>query len=241
MTPPAHAGATAATLLAQAGSRETPWARAMRYPHASRHDARSGRDPCGSAGRRPTRHHWRMLVRHADPARDAAACVGIYTPYVTGTWVSFDEAAPTAREFEAQIVATSERYPWLVLEDAGVVIGYAYAAQHRVRAAYRWAVDVGIYVDPRRHRRGAGRMLYEALFDLLRRQRLHSAIAGIGLPNEASIGLHRALGFEHVGTYRSIGWKAGAWRDVSWWQLRLAPDGAGDDAPPPEPLGPQRL
>lgn len=182
-----------------------------------------------------------MLVRHADPARDAAACVAIYAPYVTGSSVSFEEDPPTAERFAAHIAATSERYPWLVLEAAGAVVGYAYATQHRARAAYRWAVDVGIYVDPGRHRAGAGRMLYEALLGLLRRQRLHSACAGITLPNEASIGLHRALGFEHVGTYRSIGWKAGGWRDVSWWQLRLAPDGGGADAPPPEPLGPQRL
>jgi len=183
-----------------------------------------------------------MLIRHADPARDAAACVEIYAPYVTGTAVSFEEVVPTAQEFEAHIAATSERYPWLVLEDVGVVIGYAYAAQHRVRAAYRWAVDVGIYVDPARHRGGVGRVLYEALFELLRRQRLHSAVAGITLPNDPSIGLHRALGFEHAGTYRAIGWKAGEWRDVAWWQLALSPDGDNEsEGPPPEPLGPQRL
>ena len=181
-----------------------------------------------------------MLVRHADPARDAAACLAIYAPYVADTAVSFEAVPPTALEFEALIAATSERYPWLVLEDAGAVAGYAYAAQHRPRAAYRWAADVAIYVDPARHRSGAGRALYEALLDLLRRQGLRSAAAGITLPNDASIGLHRALGFEHVGTYRAIGWKAGAWRDVSWWQLALAEDGR-DEGPPPEPLGPQRL
>jgi L-amino acid N-acyltransferase YncA len=181
-----------------------------------------------------------VRVRHADPARDAAACAAIYAPYVAGTSISFEEVPPTAGEFAAHIAETTTRYPWLVIEDAGAVVGYAYATQHRARAAYRWAADVGIYVDPARHRSGAGRALYEALFELLRRQRLHSAIAGVTLPNEASIGLHRALGFEHVGTYRSIGWKLGAWRDVSWWQLGLAPGGQGEDAPP-EPLGPQRL
>lgn len=183
-----------------------------------------------------------MLLRHADPARDGAACAAIYAPYVKRTAISFEEVAPTAQEFATHIAATSRRYPWVVLEDGGDVIGYAYAAQHRVRAAYRWAVDVGIYVDPARHRSGAGRALYEALFHLLRRQGLRSAVAGITLPNDASIGLHRALGFEHVGTYRAIGWKAGAWRDVSWWQLALCPDGDGQaDGAPPEPLGPQRL
>ncbi len=183
-----------------------------------------------------------MHVRHADPARDAAACAAIYAPYVADSCVSFEDVPPTAQQFEAQIAATSEHYPWLVLEDAGAgaVVGYAYAAQHRARAAYRWAVDVGIYVDPARHRSGAGRTLYEALLELLRRQRLHSACAGITVPNDASIGLHRALGFEHVGTYRAIGWKAGGWRDVSWWQLSLAPEEQGAHAPP-EPLGPQRL
>ncbi len=179
-----------------------------------------------------------MLVRHADPDRDAAACAAIYAPYVEATAVSFEEVAPTAERFAAHIAQTSERYPWLVLEDGGRVAGYAYGAQHRARAAYRWAVDVGIYVDAGRHRAGAGRALYEALFGLLRRQGMRSAVAGVTLPNEASVGLHRAMGFRHVGTYRDIGFKAGAWRDVSWWQLELA---ARDDGPPPEPLGPQRL
>ena len=182
-----------------------------------------------------------MLVRHADPERDAAACVAIYAPYVADTSISFEEAPPTTQQFAAHIAETSARYPWLVVEEDGVVVGYAYAAQHRARAAYRWAVDVGIYVDPARHGGGAGRMLYEALLELLRRQGLRSAVAGITLPNDASIGLHRALGFEHVGTYRAIGYKHGAWRDVAWWQLRLAPHADGAATPPAEPLGPQRL
>ena len=181
-----------------------------------------------------------MPVRHAEPARDARACAAIYAPYVADSGVSFDEVVPTAAQFEELIAQTSARYPWLVLESDACVVGYAYASQHRARAAYRWAVDVGVYVDRSHQRRGAGRALYEALFELLRRQGLRSVCAGVTLPNDASIGLHRALGFEHVGTYRAIGWKAGAWRDVSWWQLQLAPD-ARDDGPPPEPREPQRL
>lgn len=179
-----------------------------------------------------------MLVRHADAARDAAACLAIYAPYVATTAVSFEEVVPAAEQFATHIAQCSERYPWLVAEDAGRVAGYAYAIGHRARAAYRWSVDVGIYVDPARHRRGTGRALYAALLELLRRQRLRSAIAGVTLPNDASVGLHEAMGFRHVGTYRDVGFKAGQWRDVSWWQLALAPAGEG---PPPEPLGPQRL
>lgn len=182
-----------------------------------------------------------MRVRHADPATHGAACAAIYALYVDGSGVSFEDVAPSAQEMTARIARTSARFPWLVAQkDGGELAGYAYASQHRDRAGYRWAVDVAVYVDPAFHGRGAGRKLYEALLDLVRRQRFRSACAGIALPNEASIGLHRALGFEEVGTYRDIGWKAGAWRDVSWWQLQLA---SGDDgeAPPPEPLGPQRL
>ncbi|MDX6683147.1 MAG: hypothetical protein QOG94_3186 [Solirubrobacteraceae bacterium] len=178
-------------------------------------------------------------LRHADPGRDAAACAAIYAPHVAGAATSFEEVAPDADAFRALIAATSDRYPWIVLEHGDRVIGYAYASTHRARAAYRWSVEVSIYVDPAHQRAGAGRRLYEALVELLRRQRLRVALAGITMPNDASVGLHRALGFELVGVYRDVGWKAGAWRDVAWWQLRLAV--GDDDESPPEPLGPQPL
>jgi phosphinothricin acetyltransferase len=97
---------------------------------------------------------------------------------------------------------------------------------------------VSVYLDPAHHRRGLGRALYEELFARLREQRIHVACAGITLPNDASVGLHESLGFEPVGIYRGIGWKAGAWHDVGWWQLRLVPP-SDDGAPPPEPLPPR--
>lgn len=177
-------------------------------------------------------------LRHADPARDAPACAAIYAPFVKGA-TSFEDVAPTPTEFARRMERTTRTHPWLVLEDAGRVIGYAYASQHHARAAYRWAADVAVYVDPAHHGRGAGRRLYSALLDLLRRQGLRVACAGIAMPNDASLALHRALGFELVGTYRSIGWKAGAWRDVSWWQVLLA--ACDDDRPPAEPGPPARL
>lgn len=162
----------------------------------------------------------------------------MYAPHVEASAISFEEVAPDAEQFGAFVAMTSGRYPWLVLEHSQRLVGYAYASPHRARAAYRWTVEVSIYIDPEYQRAGAGRRLYEALFDLLRRQNLRVALAGITLPNDASIGLHRALGFEPAGTFRDVGWKHGAWRDVSWWQLSLAP---GEEGPPPEPLGPQRL
>jgi phosphinothricin acetyltransferase len=180
-------------------------------------------------------------LRYADPDGDAAACAALYAPHVDGSATSFEEVAPDVDEFRALIAKTLERYPWIVLAQDGKLFGYAYAASHRARAAYRWTAEVSIYVDPRHHGEGAGRRLYEALFELLRRQKLRVALAGITVPNDASIGLHRALGFEQVGTYRDIGWKAGAWRDVAWWQLRLDREAADDGGPPPEPLAPQPL
>lgn len=179
-----------------------------------------------------------MPIRHADAARDAAACAEIYAPFVRETAISFEDEPPDTAEFAQRIAQTSRSYPWLVAENDGRVVGYAYASAHRTRAAYRWAADVAVYVASDQRRRGVGRALYEALLGLLAEQRVRIACAGIALPNRASVALHEALGFQHVGVYRRIGWKAGAWHDVGWWQLELlAPDGEA----PAEPGPPARL
>jgi L-amino acid N-acyltransferase YncA len=174
-------------------------------------------------------------IRRADPERDGGACAAIYAPFVAGTAVSFEEQPPSAEEMAARIATTSERYPWLVAEDGAAVVGYAYAAAHRARAAYRWACDVAVYIGEGHRGHGLGRALYGSLLELLRGQGIQVAVAGITLPNDASVGLHEALGFELVGIYRRIGWKQGQWRDVGWWELELVPRSAG---PPPEPRPP---
>lgn len=179
-----------------------------------------------------------MLIRHAEPARDGGACACIYEPFVTDSHVSFEEVPPTADEFARRIEEASARYPWLVAEHDGTVIGYAYGSQHRERAAYRWAADVAVYVTAGDRRRGVGRALYTALFELLRRQGIQVACAGVTLPNDASVALHETLGFVPVGVYRRIGYKHGAWRDVGWWQLELAPATAGPPAELRPPLTP---
>ncbi|MGA2512594.1 MAG: arsinothricin resistance N-acetyltransferase ArsN1 family B [Candidatus Limnocylindrales bacterium] len=173
------------------------------------------------------------VVRDAIPDRDAVACLEIYAPFVRDTSVSFEEKVPTLDEFRERIRSTGRTHPWLVLEDGGEVVGYAYASPHRARAGYRWAADVTVYVAPSHRRAGVGRRLYTELFDRLRRQRFRVVCAGVTLPNEASVGLHRAMGFRQVGVYERIGWKAGSWRDVSWWQLELTP---ASDEQPPEPV-----
>jgi L-amino acid N-acyltransferase YncA len=175
-----------------------------------------------------------IAIRAADSERDAAACAAIYAPHIEAGATSFEEQAPSAEEMAARIERITTTHPWLVAELGGEVVAYAYACQHRERPAYRWAADVSVYVSETQRRKGIGRSLYESLFDRLRHQRYRVACAGITLPNEASVLLHEQLGFAAVGVYRGIGWKAGAWRDVGWWQLDLSL-GAG---PPSEPLAP---
>jgi L-amino acid N-acyltransferase YncA len=175
-------------------------------------------------------------IRSADPHSDAAACAAIYAHHVEGSAVSFEEEPPDAAQLAERITRTARTHPWLVAECEGEVVGYAYGCPHRSRAAYRWAVDVSVYVDEDRRGEGCGRALYVELLERLRRQRFQVACAGITLPNAASVALHESLGFVAVGVYRRIGWKAGAWRDVGWWQLELEPAGEG---PPAEPLPPE--
>ncbi|HYI98937.1 MAG TPA: arsinothricin resistance N-acetyltransferase ArsN1 family B [Thermoleophilaceae bacterium] len=178
------------------------------------------------------------MIKHADLRRDAAACAAIYAPYVATGATSFEESPPRADEFAKRIERVSATHPWVVSERDGEVVGFAYATTHRTRPAYRWTAETSVYVHPAHQGRGVGRELYEVLLELLRRQRLQVACAGITLPNDASVALHEALGFERIGVYHRIGYKAGAWRDVGWWQLLLGPLGDGS---PPEPLGPQTL
>ena len=164
-----------------------------------------------------------MEIRHAQASRDAAACAAIYAPFVRDTAVSFEEQVPSAEEFARRIERTTERYPWLISQDGESVAGYAYGSSHRDRAAYRWAADVTVYIGEGYRRQGVGRALYGALLELLVAQGIEVVCAGVTLPNDGSVALHEALGFRPVGVYRRIGWKAGAWHDVGWWQLELTP------------------
>jgi len=172
-----------------------------------------------------------MTLRSATPD-DAEAIAAIYGPIVANTTISFELEPPSVDEMRSRIAATLPRLPWLVsLDDAGGVNGYVYAGRHRERAAYQWSVDTTAYVREDSRGQGVGRRLYAELFRRLVEQGYYQAFAGIALPNEASIGLHEALGFKPLGVYRKVGFKKGAWRDVGWWQKELQPTEREPEAP----------
>ncbi len=160
-------------------------------------------------------------MRRATP-EDAAACQAIYAPYVRDTVISLETDPPGVEVMRGRIEEVLATHDWLVLDVDGEIRGYAYGGAYRTRAAYRWACEVSVYLEPGRRRTGAGRMLYEALFPRLVDRGDLTALAGMTLPNPASEGLHRSLGFDDVGTWRRIGWKFGAWHDVLWMQRPLA-------------------
>jgi len=162
-------------------------------------------------------------LRMAD-ARDAEQIAAIYAPFCTSTIISFEEIAPTPDEMAGRISKITQRFPWLVLDNAGTILGYAYASQHRERAAYRWSVDTTVYVADGARRQGVGRRLYDALFRLLVLQGYYKAFAGVTLPNPGSEGLHEAMGFKPVGVYHGVGYKFGAWHDVRWYERELQPE-----------------
>jgi L-amino acid N-acyltransferase YncA len=162
---------------------------------------------------------------------DAEQIAAIYAPNVTGTVISFETEPPTADEMRRRIETTLERYPWLVCERQGRVLGYAYAGAHGSRAAYKWSVDVSVYVHGEARRTGVGQALYASLFAALDLQGFYNAYAGATLPNPASVGLHQSVGFRLVGVYRGVGYKLGAWHDVGWWHLPLR-DRVADPDPP---------
>lgn len=162
-------------------------------------------------------------IRFAGP-NDAAGILAIYAPYCDSTCVSFELVAPTVEQMQQRINHVTDGYPWLIGEIDGRIVGYVYASRHRERAAYRWSVDVAVYIAAQQQRRGLGRILYSALFSILRQQGYFKALAGISLPNPASVGLHEGLGFRQAAVFPGVGYKFDRWLDVGWWQLDLQPE-----------------
>jgi L-amino acid N-acyltransferase YncA len=169
-------------------------------------------------------------------ANDGAAVAAIYRPYVEATPISFELRPPTADEMAGRIARLLEFAPWLVAEVGGIVRGYAYAGRFRDRPAYDWTAESAVYVDADARGRGLGRLLMAALIRVLKLQGYRTVIAGITLPNEASVALHEALGFERIGQFGKVGWKADAWHGVDFYALELGPRVDGEEPAALRPL-----
>lgn len=153
--------------------------------------------------------------------QDAGPLCAIYNHYVEQTAITFEEVPVYADEMARRIAEVTSRLPWLVWEQEGTVVGYAYAAPWKPRSAYRHSVETTIYLDSDAQGRGIGSLLYRSLVARLRSLDVHCAVGGIALPNPASVALHEKLGFRNIGQFREIGRKFGRWIDVGYWELRL--------------------
>lgn len=176
-----------------------------------------------------TDYHLRVVT-----SADAAAIAAIYRPYVEETAITFEETPPDAEEMTRRIEKKRPTYPWFVAERDEEIIGYAYAGPLRDREAYRWTVELSVYVDRTRRGEGAGSTLYRALLRTLERQGFESAYGVVTLPNPESVGFHEALGFQRVALLPASGYKLGKWHDVAWYERSLGE--RTDDPSSPTPF-----
>ena len=180
------------------------------------------------------------ILRLARPD-DAAAIRAIYAPHVSDGSTSFELEVPDVPTMQGRVAKVQQAgLPWLVAEEDAVV-GYAYASLHRERAAYRWSIETSVYLAPGARGRKLGSRLMRAVLAIVELQGYRSALAGLTLPNPASLALHQRLGFEEVGGYRDVGFKNGAWADVWWGQRILGSPSAPAPPRPLEELDPSRV
>lgn len=173
-------------------------------------------------------------IRAVTPG-DAAAIASIYAPFVEETPVSFEEAAPGEAEIVDRIKSTLVAYPWLVCERGDEVVGYAKAGPLRSMAAYRWTVELSVYVAGDARRSGVATGLYTALLELLDQQGYRSAYAALVVPNPESVAFHERMGFESAGVFPRAGYTQGGWRDVRWLYRPIGGE-PEDSAEPDEPV-----
>ena len=169
-----------------------------------------------------------MTLRFATAA-DTRACLAIYAQYID-TSITFETVLPSEAEFSGRIASYGAVYPWLIAEEDGRVLAYAYAHRAQERAAYGWNAELSVYVSRDAAGRGLGSKLYGALLALLRAQGVRTAYGVVTMPNDRSRALHEKMGFRLLGTYHKSGYKNGAWRDVVWFEKHI---GSFDGVPAP--------
>lgn len=149
-------------------------------------------------------------IEFAKP-EDATELLEIYAPFVENTTVTFEYAVPTVEEFTKRIESITAKFPYLVYKLDDKIVGYAYAAPFRTRAACQWSVESSIYVNPSYHGHGIAPKLYSVLIDLLKEQGFYNLYSYISIPNHKSVMFHKKYGFEEIGTYENSGYKLGKW------------------------------
>src|SRR5258705_12773150 len=159
-------------------------------------------------------------IRLATPA-DAKAILDIYATYIENTSFTFETEVPSTEEFAKRIQTYLLNWPWLVCEIDGKITGYAYATRHRERTAYQWCTESSVYIQDNFQRAGIARVLYRALFEILRKQGFRNVYAVINLPNDKSVAFHESCGFQYFATYEKVGYKLGKWKNVGWWRLSI--------------------
>jgi phosphinothricin acetyltransferase len=158
------------------------------------------------------------MLRNVGP-EDASQICEIYNYYVQNTIITFEESLVSEDDMKSRIVQSLKKYPWIVYEKNNLILGYAYASEWKSRCAYKHSVETTVYLQQDAKRNGIGTLLYKNLMEQLGRNNVHAAIAGIALPNDASIALHEKLGFKKIGLFKEVGYKFGNWIDVGYWEL----------------------
>ncbi|MBR6771979.1 MAG: N-acetyltransferase [Clostridia bacterium] len=174
-----------------------------------------------------------FILRPASP-RDASEILSIYSPFILNTTVTFETEVPSEESFALRIENVTKTYPWVVCEHEGKIIGYAYSARHRERAAYGFSAELSVYVRPEYSGRGIGKLLCREIIDISEKLGVCTLFSAISVPNEKSIALHRSLGFSKCGHFERAGRKFDKWLDLAWYELFLSDD-------PPKSLRPVNI
>ncbi len=145
----------------------------------------------------------------------------IYNYYIENTIITFEEKPVSQKEMKNRVIEITSSFPWLVYEEAGQVIGYAYASKWKGRCAYRFSIESTVYIKKDAQGKGFGTKLYKILLAELKKVDIHAVIGGIALPNEKSQGIHKKLGFKKVAHFSEVGYKFDKWIDVEYWELIL--------------------
>ena len=160
------------------------------------------------------------MVRSATK-NDAQQLVDIYNYYILNTTVTFEKTPITKEDMQSRVSNVQSKYPWLVLENDGVLVGYAYATDWKPRYAYRHSIECTVYLKDGESGNGYGSLLYAELIKQLKQLKVHTMIGGIAQPNPGSIALHEKFGFTKVAHFKEVGFKFEQWVDVAYWQLIL--------------------